>query len=86
MSFNKEAKPLGDTKADSVSFKWTSSSNGGRCPKTGKFTYSNGYYTTTDFDSKYGEANCKWQNLIFLLDKTEYVVKQNYKGSGKSET
>lgn len=86
LSFNKEAKPLGDTKADSVSFKWTSSSDGGRCPKTGKFTYSNGYYTTTDFDSKYGEANCKWQNLIFLLDKTEYVVKQNYKGSGKSET
>lgn len=86
LSFNQEVKPLGDTKADSVSFKWTSSSDGGRCPKTGKFTYSDGYYTTTDFDSKYGEAGCKWQNLIFLLDKTEYVVKQNYKGSGKSET
>lgn len=83
LSFNENEKKLSDTAATSVSFKWSSN-----CPKNAKFTYdeASGKYTTTDFDSKYGESNAAWENLIFLLDTTQYVVKENYKGSGNSET
>lgn len=83
LSFNEEAVDLSTTKANSVSFKWSGSSNGGRCPKTGKFSYNaqSKKYTTTDFDSKYGKANVEWENLVFLLDTTTYVEKNNYKGN-----
>lgn len=83
LSFNREEKKLSDTQAKNVSFKWSSN-----CPKNAKFTYdeASGKYTTSDFDSKYGKSEVAWENLIFLLDTTRYVVKENYKGSGKSET
>ena len=83
LSFNESEKKLSDTAANSVSFKWSSN-----CPKKASFTYDekSGKYTTTDFDSKFGESDVAWENLIFLLDTTEYVVKENYKGSGNSET
>ena len=83
LSFNESEKKLSDTAANSVSFKWSSN-----CPKNAEFTYdeASGKYTTSDFDSKYGKSNVAWENLIFLLDTTEYVVKENYKGSGNSET
>lgn len=83
LSFNENEKKLSDTAANSVSFKWSSN-----CPKNAEFTYdeASGKYTTSDFDSKYGKSNVAWENLIFLLDTTEYVVKENYKGSGNSET
>lgn len=83
LNFNKKAAPVSDTACEKVAFKWS-----GNCPKKGVFTYDaeGGYYTTTDFDSRYGEANLKFSNLILLLDKTEYIVKENYKSSGNSET
>ena len=58
------------------------------CPKHAKFNYDSTKhkYLTTDFDSQYGEANLAFENLIFLFDETDYVVKENYKGSGHSET
>lgn len=88
LQFNEKAVDLSSTPAKSVTFRWTSPSEGGRCPKTGNFTYneSTKKYTTTDFDSKYGTANVEWENLIFLLDTTNYIVKENYKDSGSSET
>ncbi len=81
--FNDEAKPLSETAANKVSFKWSNA-----CPKTGVFTYDEEKqkYTTEDFDSKYGTADLEYETLIFLFDDTEYVIKENYKGSGKSET
>lgn len=87
LGFNEQATDLGETVAKSISFRWTGNGKG-RCPKTGRYTYNetDKVYTTTDFDSKYGTSNVKWTNLVFLLDNTEYVVKSNYKGSGKSET
>lgn len=88
LSFNEKIEPLSSVNAQSVSFKWNTPEQGGRCPKTAKFQYNadGQYYTTTDFDSKYGESNVKWTNLIFLLDNTTYIEKANYKGSGQSET
>ncbi|MCM1114014.1 MAG: DUF3048 domain-containing protein [Clostridium sp.] len=86
LNFNKEAKAIGDTKAEYCEFVW-STTGLSACPKTGKFTYDadKHKYTTTDFDSSYGESNAAFENLILLLDETEYIVKENYKNSGSSE-
>lgn len=88
LSFNKEPQPLSDISASYAEFNWSDVYSTGKCPKTGHFTYNSvgGYYTTTDFDSDYGTADLQFENLIFLLDETEYIVKENYKGSGNSET
>lgn len=58
LNFNSEAQALSTENASTVKFTWSSSSAGGRCPKVGTFTYdeSTHKYTTTDFDSKYGES------------------------------
>ena len=84
LQFNDEAKALSSNTANEVSFKWSK----GYCPKLGKYTYNaeKHKYTTTDFDSKYGTSGVEWENLIFLLDETEYIVKHNYKHAGNSET
>ena len=84
LQFNEEAKTLSTDTANEVSFRWSK----GYCPKVGKYTYDSEKhkYTTTDFDSKYGTSGVEWENLIFLLDETEYIVKHNYKHAGNSET
>lgn len=84
LQFNEEAKALSTDTANEVSFRWSK----GYCPKVGKYTYDSEKhkYTTTDFDSKYGTSGVEWENLIFLLDETEYIVKHNYKHAGNSET
>ena len=84
LQFNDEAKALSSNTANEVSFKWSK----GYCPKLGKYTYDaeKHKYITTDFDSKYGTSGVEWENLIFLLDETEYIVKHNYKHAGNSET
>ena len=88
LEFNETAQKLSDTAATSARFIWSDIHSSGHCPKTGKFYYDESLekYTTSDFDSNFGKANLEFENLIFLLDKTEYVVKANYKGSGNSET
>lgn len=84
LKFNEEATALSTDTANEISFRWSK----GYCPKVGKYTYdsSKHKYTTTDFDSKYGTSGVEWENLIFLLDETEYIVKHNYKHAGNSET
>lgn len=84
LQFNEEAKALSTDAAKEVSFRWSK----GYCPKVGKYIYDSEKhkYTTTDFDSKYGTSGVEWENLIFLLDETEYIVKHNYKHAGNSET
>lgn len=86
LSFNKKVQPLSENSANTCEFVW-SSTGISACPKHAKFSYdeTNHKYTTTDFDSSYGEANLAFENLIFLFDETDYVVKENYKGSGNSE-
>ena len=88
LEFNESPQPLSDTVATSAKFVWSDTGAGGHCPKVGRFYYDTSLaaYSTNDFDSDYGKADVEFQNLIFLLDKTEYVVKSNYKGSGNSET
>lgn len=88
LTFNEEAKELSETPALNLEFRWSGADGSGRCPKTGHFSYDadKKAYSTTDFDSRYGTADLEFANLIFLLDKTEYVVKDNYKNSGSSET
>ena len=88
LDFNKKPEKLSDTAATKVNFTWSDVYSSGKCPKVGKFVYieDTQKYTTYDFDSRYGEAELAFENLIFLLDETEYVVKANYKGSGNSET
>lgn len=83
LNFNQKATAIGQITADDCEFNWS-----GNCPKTARFNYDSDIhkYLTTDFDSSYGEANLKFENLIFLFDETEYVVKEDYKGSGQSET
>ena len=83
LKFNKQAKALSENAALSVQFKWSFN-----CPKKGSFYYDEATqkYSTEDFDSEYGSANLKFENLIFLFDETEYIVKENYKSAGNSET
>ena len=42
-------------------------------------------YVTEDFDSRFGESGVQFENLIFLLADTEYIVNADYKG-GQGET
>ena len=83
-SFNKEPQALSDITANTCKFRWSKAA----CPKVAKFSYDtvSGKYTTTDFDSVYGESGVQFENLIFLFDETQYIVKENYKGYGNSET
>lgn len=83
LEFNEQAKKLSNNSALKVGFEWSS-----RCPKKAVFEYDQAEhrYITSDFDSQFGNSDAGWENLIFLLDETRYVVKENYKGSGKSET
>lgn len=87
LDFNEKPEKLSQTAATSAKFIWSDVYSKGHCPKVGKFYYDESLekYSTTDFDSDYGKANLEFENLIFLLDETEYIVKQNYKGS-QSET
>ena len=88
LEFNEKAQALSDKEATSAKFVWSDVHSSGHCPKVGKFSYDKSAqkYTTADFDSRFDEANLEFENLIFLFDTTEYVVKANYKGSGNSET
>ena len=82
LSFNENVRALSDTPALKVGFKWSSN-----CPKKAEFSYdeSKHKYVTTDFDSQFGTSQAEWENLLFLLDNTQYVSKPNYKGTGRSE-
>lgn len=84
--FNDEAKALSTNKAENIRFVFSTSG----CPKKGTYTYSESKkaYTTTDFDSKFGEANVAWTNLIFLFDETEYQTTVFNSGNrqGQKET
>ena len=80
--FNEKAAATGNQDAKTVRFTWSD-----RCPKNAKFTYidSEGIYRTSDFDAVGREADLQFETILLLLDETEYIVKENYKGS-QSET
>lgn len=82
LHFSDTPAAVGDITAAGCSFSWST-----QCPKTAKFSYdtSSHKYVTHDFDSEYGKSNAKFENLIFLFDQTQYIVKEDYK-NGASET
>ena len=83
LSFNNEPKAVGEISAPVCAFKFSA----GHCPKTASFSYDSTKhkYVTTDFDSVYGQSDVEFENLLFIFDETEYIVKENYK-NGASET
>lgn len=83
LSFNSEPKAVGEISAPDCAFKFSTA----RCPKTAAFSYDSAKhkYVTTDFDSEYGQSDVEFENLLFIFDETEYIVKEDYK-NGASET
>ena len=84
--FNEAPQALSDKAATTAKFVWSDINTDGHCQKVGSYYYDESLekYSTTDFDSDFGKANLEFENLIFLLDTTEYITKEKYK-DGKSE-
>lgn len=86
LTFNQTASKVGDKDGSKVYFKW---SNACHDEATWIYDADSATYKTDHFDSaSSGEkSGCEFTNLIFLLDTTEYITKNNYKGyDGNSET
>lgn len=84
-SFNEEPADIGNENGSECHFVWSD-----RCPDSIDVYYRSNedkYYSDHFDSSSSGEvSNCRWTNVIFLLDQTEYIVKENYKHAGNSET
>lgn len=85
LKFNTEPKDVGSADGSYAYFDW---SNGCSDGIEVLYVEKEGVYKSAHFDStSSGEvSNCAWTNCVFLFDTTNYVTKQNYKGSGNSET
>lgn len=78
MNFNDEVSPLSSTPCNTITTKISSSTS------SHTFTYDTAdkkYKNQSDF-----KQEVSFTNIIVLYTDTEYVVKNDYKGSGKSET
>ena len=75
-SFNKKEATVGETECTSFSFTFSANT------KTRDWTYSTDdkMYHCTDYMTDVAR-----KNLLVLYDNTEYISKQNYKGSGRAE-
>lgn len=76
-SFSESAKTVGTTPCNSLGLKFSSNTH------TRDWTYSteDKMYHSTDYST-----DVERTNLLVLYDTTEYIVKYNYGGSGRSET
>lgn len=85
LSFAAEPTDIGTSDGTYAYFKWSTS-----CPDYMEVEYdsTDKVYRTNHFDSSSSgeKSNCKWTNCVFLFDNTTYVVKENYKHAGSSET
>lgn len=82
-SFNDKETAVGETACSTLAFTFSSRS------QTREWSYNteDKMYHTSDFsNSSLGSSDVKRKNLLVLFDSTAYVVKENYKGSGSSET
>lgn len=82
-SFNDKEVKMGETACSTLGLTFSSRS------KTRDWSYNeeDKMYHTQDFsNSSIGSSDVKRKNLIVLFDNTQYVVKGNYKNSGRSET
>ncbi len=74
-NFNSEIQKLSDTPCTYLSLRYSSRTH------TTDWTYQeDGMYHTPDFNN-----DVKRENLLVLMDETEYITKSNYKGSGSNE-
>lgn len=75
-SFHDKDEKMGETACNSIGVTFSSRS------KTRDWTYStdDNQYHSTDY-----ETDVARKNILVLYDNTEYVVKSNYKGSGRNE-
>ena len=78
LSFNESVKPVSDAACASATVKFSSRT------KTHTFTYnSEDKVYTNQGDYK---TPVSFTNVIVMYAESQYIVKENYKGSGKSET
>ncbi len=78
LSFNQSASKLSDTACSKITLKFSS--------RTDSHTFT--YNADTDKYSNSGDYGqlVEFTNIIVMQVNTQYVVKENYKGSGNSET
>lgn len=76
LAFNEEEKEVGSTQCSAFALTFSSRT------RTRDWTYSadDKMYHCTDYATDVAR-----KNLLVLYDNTQYVVKENYKGSGRSE-
>ena len=82
-NFNKKDQAVGEVACNTLGLTFSGNTS------TRDWTYSaeDKMYHTSDFsNSNIAFSDVTRKNLLVLFDTTEYVVKENYKGSGKSET
>lgn len=76
-SFNSEDTAVGSTVCNSISVTFSKNTN----TRSWVYNEEDGLYYTSDFNNNVGR-----KNILILYDTTSYVVKENYKSSGNSET
>lgn len=78
LSFNKKVKKLSKDTCGKVTLTWSN-----RSFEDAIWTYDkeSGEYKTKDF-----ENNLSRENLLILFDKTQYITKSNYHGTGQGVT
>ncbi|MCM1284793.1 MAG: DUF3048 domain-containing protein [Acetobacter sp.] len=82
-NFNAKDQKVSDTPCNTLGLTFSSRSS----TRDWKYSAEDKMYHTEDFsNSNIGFSDVARKNLLVLFDNTNYVVKENYKGSGKSET
>lgn len=76
-NFNNEDKTVSETVCSTIDVRFSSRSK----TRTWAFSDEDKMYHSSDY-----QTDVARKNILVLYDNTEYVVKDNYKGSGRSET
>ena len=76
-NFNNEDKTVSETVCSTIDVRFSSRSK----TRTWAFNDEDKMYHSSDY-----QTDVARKNILVLYDNTEYVVKDNYKGSGRSET
>lgn len=76
-NFNDEDKTVSETDCSTIDVRFSSRSK----TRTWAFSDEDKMYHSNDY-----QTDVARKNILVLYDTTEYVVKENYKGSGNSET
>lgn len=77
LNFNDDDKAVSETSCSAIDVRFSSRSK----TRSWAFNDEDKMYHSTDY-----QTDVERKNILVLYDNTEYVVKENYKGSGSSET